>query len=173
MLRDAQKQFRLAPAAQLDSFVLGLLAAFVSYEKPAPETEQRRAVYRYEVQGKCVCKNAFMKYYGVGNTRLLRLQKLNQAGMCFPKAHGNVGEGSLEPIVSEQSTAAREFIANCSSIHGLPMPVAPRGRGQMAPTYLPVSHTYVSVHGGTAKCMVTMRCVFAHLNVYGESICLR
>ena len=144
------------PAKQKDSFLLGLLAGGLNtgatqHARSAADSGRSRASFKYTVQGWEVCRSVFLYVYGIGRTRLSRLQKLISNGVCFPEAHGNVGKTPWNVLTDLQCERASEFVKNYASVNGLPMPAAPRGRGQSAPTYLPASNTYVSVHAEYCK----------------------
>ena len=93
-----------------------------------------------------VCRPAFMTMHSIGRTHLKRLQHLMTAKVFFPQQHGNAGRTPYNAFPEEVRDHAVSFIKNYAKVHGLPMPAAPRGRAQDAPTYLPTSSVYVSVH---------------------------
>ena len=66
--------------------------------------------------------------------------------MFFPQPHGNVGRASYNAFPESVCKHAVSFIKNYAKVHGLPMPAAPRGRAQDAPTYLRTSAMFVAVH---------------------------
>ena len=92
-----------------------------------------------------MCSNVFCTVYGVGRTRLKRLQRHVHDGVCIPQVHANVGKTPWNKYSLAAKERAMEFITNHASVFGLPMPAAPRGRANTAPTYLPSSCTFQSV----------------------------
>ena len=66
--------------------------------------------------------------------------------MFFQTPHGNVGRAPCHALPNAVLEHAVRYIRNYASVHGLPMPAAQRSRAQDAPTYLPASTTFVSVH---------------------------
>ena len=81
-----------------------------------------------------------------GGKHLRRLQKHASLGLCFSEPHGNVGRKPWNTVSESDRERVVQFLKNYAAVFGLPMPAAPRGRGHTAPTYLPASNTYSSVH---------------------------
>lgn len=82
----------------------------------------------------------------VGGTRLSCLQKLAAVKLFFAEPHGHTGKMPWNKISESDKQGVVQFLKNYSSVFGLPMPAAPRRRGENAPTYLPASCTHLSVH---------------------------
>lgn len=143
-----RKQFRGAPQKSKDTFILGALSSgiFVDDAPHGGAGPRRRIKFRYVVFGHTVCRKAFSVIYKVGSTRLKRLQKLAGQKACFPELHGNAGGVTWNVSSPEMRERVAEFIRNYASVNGLPMPAAPRGRANNAPTYLPASESFSSVH---------------------------
>ena len=59
--------------------------------------------------------------------------------------HANVGKTPWNKYSLAANKRAMEFITNYASVFGLPLPAAPRGRANTAPSYLPSSCTFQSV----------------------------
>ena len=79
--------------------------------------------------------------------RVLRnFQEHMKQNGCVPRQHGNVGRLPANTIPFEATQQAVRFIHNFALVHGLPQPAAPRGRADTAPTYLPASENFRSVH---------------------------
>ena len=158
-----QDQVSAMKSKELDIFLIGVLAARCTRDDPvvhnqstasaasAADPERTRITFGYTVMGHIVCRTAFMKLHMVGRTRLRRLQLDVENGSCHPGAHGNVGNVPWNKFPAEVGDRAQQFILNYSLVFGLPMPAAPRGRGEEAPIYLPASATYKSVHSEYVK----------------------
>ena len=144
---DFRKQQSSLTGRELDLYLLGSLSAEVKVDEAAAHSDSRsRAYFGYRFVGKPVCRTAFMKLHGIGGTRLKRLQGFAAGHSCNPDVHGNVGRTPWNAFPEEVRQKAIEFVQNYAKVNGLPMPAAPRGRGEEAPTYLPASETYRSVH---------------------------
>ena len=164
-----KKRFQKLSARERDMYLCGILSnASQSSEDPrhskkSQRKERKRVTYEYTIMSHEVCRPAFMTMYSIGRTHLKRLQHLMTAKVFFPQQHGNAGRTPYNAFPEEVRDHAVSFIKNYAKVHGLPMPAAPRGRAQDAPTYLPTSSTYVSVHAAymlaaqNAK-IQTMRC---------------
>ena len=138
---------QISAEKETDAFLLGVLTAGM-FADDAPHGSQgarKRVKFRYSVFGQ-VCRAAFSYVFRIGSTRLKRLQKLAAQKFCFPAPHGGLGRVPWNICTTEMRSRVVEFIRNYSSINGLPMPSAPRGRANNAPTYLPASETYSSVY---------------------------
>ena len=146
-----QRQVREAKSRDKDIFLLGMLTAGQHEEEiahaghSASAARRERVTFRYIVKGQKVCRNVFCTVYGVGSTRLKRLQRHVRDGVCIPQVHANVGKTPWNRYSLAAKERAMEFITNYASVFGLPMPAAPRGRANTAPTYLPSSCTFQSV----------------------------
>lgn len=142
------QQIRAAPAKDTDCFLIGVLTAgmFADDAPHGSDGLRRRVKFRYSVFGREVCREAFSYVFRIGSSRLKRLQKLAAQKRCFPAPHGGFGGVPWNVCTEEMRCRVAEFIRNYASINGLPMPAAPRGRANNAPTYLPASETYVSVY---------------------------
>ena len=147
-----RKQFGKLSLREKDLFLSGLLANASrrtqnpSHSRKSKEKERERVTYEYSVMSHGVCRAAFMKLYDIGRTHLKRLQNLVATNVFFPELHGNVGCTPHHAFPTSVVDHAVTFIKNHAQATGLPMPAAPRGRAQDAPTYLPASSTYSSVH---------------------------
>lgn len=145
-----RKQLRGAPRKDKDTFILGVLSGGIFLGDPSPAqgaaTVRERTKFRYLVFGHTVCRDVFMYMYKIGSSRLKRLQKLAGQKICFPNPHGNIGGMSWNACSAVARNRVVEFVRNYAAVYGLPMPAAPRGRANNAPTYLPASDSFVSVH---------------------------
>ena len=149
-IRSIQHQMSLASSREKDAFILGLLTAgqceeFVSHARCTGAATRTRTTFNYTVQGSAVCRTVFCAVYGIGSTRLKRLQQSVKSGVCVPAAHGNKGRVPWNQLSGSLIDRVEQFVKNYAMVYGLPMPAAPRGRAQVAPTYLPSSCTYQSV----------------------------
>ena len=143
-----ERQMREVQGRDKDTLLLGILTASQNEDavkhhgRAATASAARtRTTFDYTIKGQSVCKKVFCRVYRVGATRLRRIQKLVRSGVCVPAPHGNVGHTPWNVYTEETRQRAVEFLKNFASINGLPMPAAPRGRAQTAPTYLPSSCT--------------------------------
>ena len=119
-----------------------------------------RSSFVYFILGVEVCRAMFLFVYCLAWTRLARLKNLAAVDVCFPEPHGNKGKAPWNQLTADQRSRASEFIKkNYASVHGLPMPAAPRGRALTAPTYLPASNTFVSVHTEYCKAEGDATCI--------------
>jgi len=144
------EQIKKSSSHDKDAFLIGVLTGVqreesVSHAGQATNVLRTRRTFAYSLEGHQVCRTVFCSVYGIGLTRLKRLQKLVEAGVCIPHPHGNTGKIPWNQFNGETICKVEEFIKNYASVYGLPMPAAPRGRAQTAPTYLPASCTYQSV----------------------------
>ena len=146
-----RQQLSSLSSRECDLYLLGVPSAGLRGGKQthhgAHRAERERFTYMYSAIGKPVCRNAFMIICDIGRTRLARLQKEAEVGSCNPKSHGNVGVVPWNAFPQGVRDDVETFIKNYASLNGLPMPAAPRGRAQDAPTYLPASSSYKIVHG--------------------------
>ena len=147
-----RKTFRKLTPRERDLYICGILAnASRSADRPlhsgkSQDKDRERITYEYSVMCHHVCRSAFLTVYCIGRTHLIRLRNLISKKVFFPAPHGNVGRAPFHALPNAVLEHAVRFIRNYASVHGLPIPAAPRGRAQDAPTYLPASTTFVSVH---------------------------
>ena len=147
-VRSISQQISAEPEKETDAFLLGVLSAGM-FADDAPHGSQgarKRVKFRYSVFGQEVCRAAFSYVFRIGSTRLKKLQRLAAQKFCFPAPHGGLGRVPWNIFTTEMRSRVVEFIRNYSSIYGLPMPSAPRGRAKNASTYFPASETYSSVY---------------------------
>ena len=147
-----KKEFMKLSAREKDLYLCGLLSNASRlmddphHSRKSQQKERERVTYDYSIMSYEVCRTAFTELYSVGRTHLKRLQHLISGKVFFPQPHGNVGRTSCNAFPESVRKYAASFIKNYANVHGLPMPAAPRGRAQDAPTYLPTSATFVAVH---------------------------
>lgn len=139
-----------------DSFVLGVLSAGVfsdaqSHGRTATSDPRKRVKFDYKLFGHGACRSAILYAFKIGPTHLKRLQKLAGQNLCSPNPHANLGGQAWNMCAADDRKRVSQFITNYATVNGLPMPAAPRGRAHSAPTYLPASDTYVSVHADYCK----------------------
>lgn len=155
-LLSIRTQMRAMKTKEKDQFILGILSAGIFYDGAshggtATHNPRERVKFRYNLFGQTVCREMFMYAYIVGRTHLRRLQHLASKTLCSTSAHGRTGGQAWNTCSAETKSRVSEFIKNYSSVHGLPMPAAPRGRANDAPIFLPASDTYVSMHADYRK----------------------
>jgi len=130
-----QEQLTSMSSREVDLYVMGLLAARctknepVVHNQPAAAAHPRsRITFSYSCISNLVCRSVFMKVH-----------------------MSNVGKEPWNKFPQDVIVRTEQFIVNYASVYGLPMPAAPRGRGQQAPTYLPASSNYKDVHAEYLK----------------------
>ena len=146
--KSLRQQFTGASLQHRDSYLLGVLSAGLrsTSEKTQTGSVRTRQAFMYHVHGHKVCITVFKLMFDIGGKHLRRLQKHASLGLCFSEPHGNVGRKPWNTVSESDRERVVQFLKNYAAVFGLPMPAAPRGRGHTAPTYLPASNTYSSVH---------------------------
>lgn len=146
-----QSQLQTLDPREADLYLLGLITAGIRvgdvHHHDKPKGGRERCTFQYAILGHVVCRDAFLAICMLGRTRLSRLQKEAEVFSCAPKPHGKTGSKPWNAFPPEVIETALQFIKNHAAIVGLPMPAAPRGRAKDAPTYLPASSSFKSVHG--------------------------
>ena len=135
-----------------DMLLLGKLQAcmhdpeVVSHARKVTASKRQRVTFKYVYDHRSVCKASFCFLYGIGEKALKNLQKHLHSNGVIPRTHGNKGKLPSNAFSFETVQFIVQFIKNYAVINGLPQPAAQRGRGQTAPTYLPASEGYNTVH---------------------------
>ena len=125
-----------------DMLIMGKLQAR-SYARGA---DRQRTKFTYAIDYRTVCLENFLFSHALGDRVLRNIQEHMKQNGCVPRQHGNVGRLPANTIPFEATQQAVRFIHNFALVHGLPQPAAPRGRADTAPTYLPASENFRSVH---------------------------
>ena len=146
--KSLRQQFTGASLQHRDSYLLGVLSAGLrsTSEKTQTGSVRTRQSFMYHVHGHKVCITVFKLMFDIGGKHLRRLQKHASLGLCFSEPHENVGRKPWNTVSESDRERVVQFLKNYAAVFGLPMPAAPRGRGHTAPTFLPASNTYSSVH---------------------------
>ena len=110
--------------------------------------DRQRTKFTYAIGYRTVCRENFLFAHALGDRVLRNIQEHMKQNGCVPRQHGNVGRLPANTIPFEATQQAVRFIHNFALVHGLPQPAAPRGRADTAPTYLPASENFHSVHVG-------------------------
>ena len=108
-------------------------------EAPA---KHQRVTFKFAYDYRLVCKNAFCFIHVIGEKVLKNLQEHLKPNGAVPRTHGNKGKLPHNAFSFETVNFIVQFIKN----YGLPQPAAQRGRGEVAPIYLPASEGYNTVH---------------------------
>ena len=108
--------------------------------------QRKRVTYHYAYDDRTVCKSAFCFLHHIGSKVLKNLQQHLKENGAVPREHGN--SRRLPPNAFSFSTGNRmvSFISNYATVNGLPQPAAQSGREGTAPTFLPASEGYNTVH---------------------------
>ena len=125
-----------------DMLIMGKLQA-QSYARGA---DRQRTKFTYAIDYRTVCRENFLFAHTLGDRVLRNFQEHMKRNGCVPRQHGNVGRLPANTIPFEATQLAVRFIHNSALVDGLPQPAAPRGRADTAPTYLPASENFRSVH---------------------------
>ena len=126
----------------LKHYILGELAASIL---PATAASAERR-YRYHILGISVCAKVFKDVHGVGEHTLKRLKELVARGTAAVPQHGNVNFMPHNALSPDTISKTVQFLNSYACTHGLPQPVAPRGRAAAPPVYLPASHKKTDMH---------------------------
>ena len=124
-----------------------LIIAKLQARSYARGADRQRTKFTYAIDYRTVCRENFLFAHALGD-RVLRknIQEYMKQNGCVPRLHGNVGRLPVSTIPFEATQQAVRFIHNFALVHGLTQPAAPRGRADTAPTYLPASESFRSVH---------------------------
>ena len=123
--------------ARWRQYILGEFAACM--RSTARAVKNHEFFYAYHGLGKHACKTVFIEVHELGGYNLRTLQDLTEESCAQLSAYGSAWKTphNVIPPPTVESTVA--FIRNIASICSLPQPAAPRGREQVAPTYLPTA----------------------------------
>ena len=118
----------------------------IHHSRQEVNVQRKRVTYRYAFDGRSVCKSAFCFLHHISGKVHKNLQHHLKENGAIPREHGN--RGRLPPNAFSFSTINRivTFIRNYATVHGLPQPAARSGRGGIAPTFLPATEGYNTVH---------------------------
>jgi hypothetical protein len=130
------------------------LASHSAYSTSARSKKRRtRKRFEYRISSdRPVCKAVFLFYYGETSKRLERLQSyVSGEGLTLP-IHGNSGRRPSNAYPPDEKANVKAFIANFTTIHGLPDPGRDvrKGKGKLR-ILLPSLMTYNSVHAHYAR----------------------
>ena len=108
--------------------------------------KRTHSTYHYAYDDRTVCKSAFCFLHHIGTKALRNLQQHLKENGAVPREHGNCRR--LPPNVFSFSIVNRivSFTSNYATVNGLPQHAARSGREGTAPTFLPASEGYNTVH---------------------------
>ena len=100
----------------------------------------------YSVNGKLVCKSAFLILMDISNYTLKTLKKHKRSNGTSARVHGNTGRRPQHSTLYQDVLRVVSFIRNFSDEYGLPQPAAMRGDNALPVVFLPSSTTKIEMH---------------------------
>lgn len=157
-----------------DMYIMGCLDTVIISEKRCLGGKRRRERHQYSFRGNEICREAFLILFDIGTTMLKNIKTHVRQNGNVPRTNKNKGRRPHHALSFQDIERVVHFILAYGKDHGLPQPAAPRGRADIAPTYLPASTTKLAVHGlyvegcQAANVRVVQRCAF---NVIWRQMC--
>ena len=135
-----------------DMLVLGKLQVMarskdaICHARKKNNVQRKRVTYNYAYDDRTVCKSTFCFLHHIGSKVLKNLQQHLKENGAVPREHGNSRRLPANAFCFSTVNRIVSFISNYAAVNGLPQPAARSGREGTAPTFLPASEGYNTVH---------------------------
>ena len=146
-IESQRMNFREMEKREKEALLLGIMhASRATFDMTTKGKKRVRATLRYVVDGRPVCKSAFLYTMDVGTKQFKNLLKHLEENGPVPREHGNRTRRPHNALTFPVVKACVQFIKNHADEFGIPHPAPLHGRATDPPVFLPASHNFKTVH---------------------------